>query len=49
MQFTESEINQLKQQREQEQKDGTITDDNGVDDNNIKPSQTDTAYDEDNK
>ena len=53
MQFTESEIKDLKNQREQEQKDGTITDDNGVGDNtsddDSKPEQPDTSDDEDNK
>lgn len=53
MQFTEAEIKDLKKQREQEQKDGTITDDNGVDDNtndnDSKPEQPDPTADEDNK
>jgi len=53
MQFTDVEIKDLKKQREQEQKDGTITDDNGVDDNtsdnDSKPEQPDPTADEDNK
>lgn len=53
MQFTEAEIKDLKKQREQEQKDGTITDDNGVDDNtndnDSKLEQPDPTADEDNK
>ena len=46
MQFTDAEIKELKQQREREQTDGTVTDTNGVSDNDSQHSYDHTADDE---